>query len=97
MKKAIPPLSVDTPELNKVLEVSEDSQRIGEFLEWLAEQEIVLAEWVGREYGVGTESLMRISQTREQLLANYFEIDLVKAEKERQALLDAIRAENERK
>jgi len=85
----------DTTELDKMREVSEDSQRISEFLEWLAEQEIVLAEWTGYECGECGEGLMSISQTREQLLANYFSIDLIKAEKERQALLDAIRADNE--
>ena len=85
----------DTTELDKIRKVSENSQRIGEFLEWLAEQEIILAEWTGNEYNeCGDEPLMRISQTREQLLANYFEIDLAKAEQERQALLDAIRAGN---
>lgn len=86
----------DTTELDKIVKVHEDSQRIGEFLEWLAEQEIVLAEWTGSDCDeCGDEPLMRISQNREQLLANYFEIDLVKAEKERQALLDTVRADNE--
>ena len=83
-----------TPELESIREVHEDSQRIGEFLEWLAEQEIVLAKWTGSECGRCGEGLMEISQSREQLLANYFVIDLVKAEKERQAILDDIRAKN---
>ncbi len=85
-------MKTKTPELNRIIGVSEDSQRIGEFLEWLAEQEITLAKWNDNE-----EELFEIRQSREQLLANYFEIDLVKAEKERQALLDEVRAENERK
>lgn len=88
-------MKTETPELNRIIGVSEDSQRIGEFLEWLAEQEIVLAEW---DDNAGNDAdLFQIHTTREQLLADYFEIDLVKAEKERQALLDEVRAENERK
>lgn len=83
-----------TPEIDRMLEVKEDSQRIGEFLEWLAEQEIILAEWTGSDCVGCGEGYVEISQTREQLIANYFEIDLVKAEKERQAILDNIRAKN---
>ena len=79
----------DTTELDRIQEVHEDSQRIGEFLEWL------LGEWSGSECDeCGDETFIHMIQTREQLLANYFEIDLAKAEKERQALLDAVRAEN---
>ena len=89
-------MKTKTPELNKIIEAAEDSQKIGEFLEWLDEQEIILAEWTGSEYceECGEEPLMRTSQSREQLLANYCGIDLAKAEKERQALLDEIRVTN---
>ena len=84
-----------TPVLDKLLKVAPDSQKIGEFLEWLSGQEIVLAEWTGSDCDeCGNETLMEISQNREYLLANYFCIDLVKAEKERLALLDDIRAKN---
>ncbi len=81
----------NTTELSKIQEVHEDSQRIGEFLEWLSEQEIDLVIWDED----AEEGLIPLVQNRELLLAEYFGIDLVKAEKERQALLDAIRAENE--
>lgn len=40
------------------------------------------------------EILMEKTITIENLLAKYFDIDLTKAETERQALLDAIRTEN---
>lgn len=86
----------DTTELNKIREVHEDSQRIGEFLEWLNEQEIYLAEWTGSDCNeCGEEVLITMIRGRERLLAQYFNIDLDKAEKERQALLDAIRVEND--
>lgn len=87
---------VKTPELDKMLEVRDDSQRIGEFLEWLSEQEITLAEWTGDDCMECGGSLMDISQTREQLLANFFVIDLDKCEKERQNLLDAVSEENQK-
>ena len=80
---------VKTPELKKLAKVAPDSQKIGEFLEWLSSKEIVLADWDDRD-----GELFQIDQTREQLLACYFCIDLVKAEKERHAILDDIRAKN---
>jgi len=88
-------MKTKTPELNKIIEAAEDSQKIGEFLEWLNEQEIILAEWTGSDCDECGEGLMEISQSREQLLANYCGIDLVKAEKERQALLDEMKAAND--
>ncbi len=90
-------MKTKTPELNKIIEAAEDMQKICEFLEWLDEREIILAKWTGSKYceECGEEPLMCTSQSREQLLANYCGIDLVKAEKERQALLDEIRAANE--
>jgi len=88
----------DTPELNKISEVQPDSQVIGQFLEWLDEQEIYLAEWTGSDCDeCGDEHLMRMIRGKEKLMAQYFSIDLVKAEKERQAILDDIRADNEKK
>ena len=86
-----------TPELKKISKVAPDSQKIGEFLEWLSGQDIVLAKWAESDCICGgePEMLITISTSREQFLANYFGIDLVKAEKERQALLDDIRAKNE--
>ncbi len=82
---------VKTPELEKMLAVKDDSQKIGEFLEWCGEQEIILAKQAD-EYGEGV--LFQISQTREQLLAEYFGIDLDKCEAERRELLDAVREDN---
>lgn len=81
---------VKTPELNKMQAAQDDSQKIGEFLEWLAEQNIILADWDDDD-----GELFQISGTREQLLAKYFKIDLVKCEQERSALLDAVREDNE--
>lgn len=84
---------IDTPELDKLVKVRYESQKIGEFLDWLSSQGIELAEWSDTEYDDG--QLYEIRTTKEQLLAKYFCINLEKAEKERQAILDNIRRENE--
>lgn len=87
---------IDTPQLDKMVEVKDESQMISNFLDWLDEKEIVLAEWSGSDCDeCGDEILIHLIRTKEQLLANYFNIDLVKAEKERQAILDNIRRQNE--
>jgi len=79
---------IETPELDKMVEIRDESQTISSFLEWLCEKEVVLAKWYEEEFEL---ELGHITETKEQLLANYFGIDLVKAEKERQAILDNIR------
>ena len=93
-------------ELEKLEDVSERSQTIGEFIEWLfgsknyhiakylTEEEYESEDnvyWVDGLYGkeqfkrheIGKEELMPIHIDIEKLLAEYFEIDLVKVEKER--------------
>jgi len=78
---------MDYPELEKMTTVKSESQSIGCFLEWLGEQGIDLCEYLEdrNEY-------FATRKTMEQILADYFEIDLVKAEKERQSMLDSIRS-----
>lgn len=72
----------ETPMLEKLRSVRHESQQIGEFLEWLEHQGIHLMT-----YGEGDE-LSPDYRGVERLLADYFEIDLVQVEKERQALLE---------
>lgn len=89
---------IKTPELDKMLKVHLDSRTIGGFLEWLSEQSIVLAEFdtiICEGCCDKQEGLICTRSSNTQLLANYFGIDLVKAETERQVLLDDIRAKNE--
>lgn len=127
---------VKTPTLDKMRGVKEDSQKLGEFIEWMTENGYHIAEihehkgsddadeptgcwgvhectslcYCGsakrpHESGVKGCSCRSVVQqncgyhegeyygarlTIEKLLAKYFEIDLDKCEKERQALLDAI-------
>ena len=86
---------VKTPELDKMLAISEKSQAIGKFLDWCSvEHEIQLAEWTGSSCPeCGDETLINLIMGKEKLLAKYFEIDLDKCEQERQQLLANLRSD----
>lgn len=101
-------LQPECPECERLTKVSEESQKIGYFLEWLDNHGIQLAVWDNNYSGV-----VRDSEGNEEdfsgklvpdwkhkgdsginkLLAEYFDIDLDKIEKERRALLNWIREE----
>lgn len=72
-------------ELDKLLKVKDKSQIIGEFLVWCNSEGIFLASWV--EENRFEPRAARISESIEQILARYFDIDLVEAEKERVKIL----------
>ena len=63
------------------------TQRIGEFLEWLGEQGIVLCESSGYEF----QPWQQITGSMENLLARYAEIDLAVIEQEKRAMLEELR------
>lgn len=77
----------DTPELDKMALISDESQIIGEFMDAVLEKGMVLCEWqwVGQN-----EKLVPITKSIEQVLADYYNIDLKQAEKERRALLASL-------
>jgi len=106
---------VETPELEKMSAVKNESQKIGEFLDWLeSKKKVALCLrhthddgcYLGHDddgneqmeplplCGYENGSLMPFFYTINELLAEFFEIDLKKVEEERRALLDAIREEN---
>lgn len=76
-----------TPELDKISKVSDKSQAIGEFLEWLVQKkEIVLAKWMDME---GWDPQLVVAyEPKNKLLAEYFGIDQDKVENERRKLLE---------
>ncbi len=79
------------PEHEKLKNVEEESQRIGEFLDWLThERGFVLAAW-GK-----FESLYPQNYTVEGLLADYYKIDLIKIEKEKRQMLEGMRSANKK-
>jgi len=71
------------PECEKMFSVSAESQSIGAFLDWCLEQRYELRGW--NDTYQDCPGPLRMSS--EQLLAKYFEIDLNKVERERQAML----------
>lgn len=88
---------METPELEKINTHHEDSQKIGEFIEWLNDdQNITLCTYV-RHCDADYEDhdiYAPVTLAIVDLLAKYFGVDLDKAEKERVALLEEIRATN---
>ncbi len=97
------------PECEKALEVKDESQAIGRFLDWISEQRVELSKWgmVCKGHDDGDyycetekeladcnrsyERLKPVHTRPEQLLADYFGIDLKKQEEERQSMLDDLR------
>lgn len=98
---------METPELDKILNNKSKSQPIGEFIEWLGTVGLLLAEYHEhnddacfddeghRICGYRSNSLQPHRETIENLLARYFQIDLVKAEKERYGILEEVRKHQE--
>lgn len=83
-------MSVDAelyPESAKLLAVKDESQAIGEFLEWLQSQGVVLCE-----IQPDSDRFWPINKSFTTLLAEYFEIDLMAKEKEVRAMLEAYQA-----
>lgn len=82
-------MKVKTTELDKMAKVHERSQAIGAFLDWLGgERDYTICE-LG-ENGEGMEEYFPVRPNIEKLLAEYFDIDLEKVEKERRKLLDSL-------
>jgi hypothetical protein len=81
------------PELEKMQAAAErlSTQAIGEFLDWLGEQGIMLCTWSEH---IGGGRFHEIAGGRERLLATYAEVDLDKIVQERRALLDYLRSLN---
>lgn len=71
-----------TPELDRMGEVHDHSQAIGEFLGWLGNQGIALCR-----FDKESESYFMDYVSIEKRLAEYFEIDLNKVEQERRTIL----------
>lgn len=80
-----------TPELNKMAAIRDKSQVIGEFLDWLHnERGLTLATFIDDEDR--GEVMVPFHFSTEKLLAEFFEIDLDRIEKERRLVLKACAA-----
>lgn len=83
------------PEHDKLKEISEISQSIGEFLDFWNSKGLSLYEWVkvqDEDDEDRTDSkLLKCNKTIQQLLAEFYEIDLVKLEIEKVKMIEEIR------
>lgn len=79
-------------EHEKLKEVSSTSQKIGEFLDYYRHKGYDLYHYI--EDDTGDEILVRSRKSIQELLAEFFEIDLVKLEKEKEQMLEDIRKIN---
>ena len=82
------------PEHEKLQEVVETSQAIGDFLDWLSSvKQIRFAKWVKDKTESGTEFEVFVQQNMQitDWTAEYFGIDLKKLEQEKLAMLEELR------
>lgn len=70
------------PQHEKLNAVKDQSQTIGDFLEWLNEKDFVVAKFDARNCMLYPEYL-----SMDRILAEYFEIDLNALESEKRAML----------
>jgi len=77
------------PEHEKLQKVKDHSQAIGEFLEWVSwTKEYRLGEFVGNN---DYTEFVPVNMNIQNLLAEYFEIDLKKLESEKREMLEKMR------
>jgi hypothetical protein len=85
---------VETPECERLSAISDKSNCIGEFIDWLHEQDMTIAKWEDLE-DHDDPSLWPYSGSTTRLLAQFFDIDLDKVEKEKREILEALRETND--
>lgn len=78
------------PEHQKMHEVKDEAQAIGEFLENLGNMGLVLCDKEGDGFG----RLLPTRRNLQDIIARHLEIDLKKIDQEKQQMLDTIRANN---
>ena len=79
------------PEHQKLKAVKHESQAIGEFLEWLSENEMQICKIQPGEF-IRHGGYEAVRDSTEQLLARFFEIDLKKISDEKDAMLEELRS-----
>ena len=78
------------PEHEKLAKVSDKSQVIGEFCDWLSEQGIMFSRY-DDDY-LGGNFPLTVSMDIQRRLAEFFDIDRKKLEAEKRQMLDEIRS-----
>lgn len=80
-------MSTEYPEHEKLKQIQRESQTIGEFIEWLESNGMVVCEWTDGN----CDNWMRTTLSTNRLLAKFFDIDLDKLEAEKRQMLDEMR------
>ena len=92
------------PEHVKLGAIKDKSQTVYDFLEWAGEKGMHLGEWEPTQRRTANGQFGRnrivphmhpVQTSKRDLLAEFFDIDLNKIEKEMRAMLDEMRAMNE--
>lgn len=82
----------NTPTLDKMIEIQEQSQLCGEFLEWLQGKYVMFDKKQKRDSGVFIGNGDYIYT--EKVLAEFFEIDLEEAESEKEIIFSGIKCDD---
>lgn len=82
---------VKTPTLDRMVEIQDQSQLCGEFLDWFLRKYAVFDKKQKRESPFADVMGNGDYINKEKLLAEFFDIDLEEAEKERLAILASIK------
>lgn len=82
----------NTPTLDKMIEIQEQSQLCGEFLEWLQSRYAMFDKKQKRDSGVFIGNGDYIYT--EKVLADFFEIDLEEAEREKETIFSGIKCDD---
>ena len=87
---------IKTPTLEKLKEIQEESELCGKFLDWFLKRYTVFDRKQVRESPFA--DVMRAGDyiNKEQLLAEFFDIDLDEANKERELLLKSLQEHKQR-
>ncbi len=86
-------MATEYPEHEKLAEVAEHSQAIGEFLDWLLhEKSYHIAQWWER--GSSDGELLPVHRSIKDLLAEYYDIDPEALEGEKREMLEQMRERN---
>jgi hypothetical protein len=85
------------PEHEKLTQIRDKSQLVGEFLDWLSQQGYYICRWQDegdngqpKRIPATADDIARIHE--DEYLADFFGIDQDKLEEEKRAMLDALRA-----
>jgi len=85
-------MKIETPECDKLKALIDSGERdtLQKFLDWLTENHVVLCQLeTGRGYRSDGE-YVPLRQNTENLMAEFFGIDLKKVEREKQAILGGL-------